>query len=86
MSEETKEMTEQPRSLDGLVGPKFVQALKDSTDRLEAIWGNTGSLGAKAQVDRNVELLHTIEPDFKPDASRRPNGEVDPHSAGGGTE
>lgn len=75
MNMDTKDKTgaEHEVNLDSLVGSKFLQALKDSTDRLEAVWGNTGSLGAKAQVDRNVEILHTIEPDFKPDASRRPN-------------
>jgi hypothetical protein len=35
-------------------------ALSASTDRLSAVWQNTGSLGAKAQIDANLELLATM--------------------------
>lgn len=41
----------------------LVKELSHSTDRLSAIWSNTGSMGAKAQLDENLQALSTI-PEF----------------------
>lgn len=36
--------------------------LKLSTDRLDAVWSNLGSMGAKAQADNNREALEATKP------------------------
>lgn len=41
----------------------LVSELSNSTDRLSAVWSNTGSMGAKAQVDENLKVLSII-PEF----------------------
>ena len=40
---------------------KLVEALQLSTDRLDAIWANTGSMGAKSQADINKSILADLE-------------------------
>ena len=40
---------------------RVVKALRDSTDRLDAVWRNTGSFGSKNQVDVNIEVLKECE-------------------------
>lgn len=37
------------------------KALHSSTDRLNAVWHNTGSMGAKEQADINVEALEATK-------------------------
>lgn len=51
----------------------LVTSLKDSTDRLHAIWCNTGSIGARNQVNYNMIALKCIDPNYKPNGSNRPN-------------
>lgn len=41
----------------------LVSELSNSTDRLSAVWSNTGSMGAKSQVDENLKVLSII-PEF----------------------
>jgi hypothetical protein len=60
------------RQVEGLAG-----ALKDSTDRLYAIWRNMGSIGARSQVMYNMILLKGIDPNYKPNGNNRPERDED---------